>query len=485
MTLRLDRRQLLNAMGLGAGTLFLPSLMSDRQAHAAGAAKRLLIYYTSHGPPYWDWSMRPAGSGDDMTQDWEFSLDTLPQSAWSKILAPLYPLRKKVLVLDGLANTAAFASTPTNNHNAGRSTIWTGAEVSMDGNEAGGTGGGISVDQVIAEQVAIAGRKKTLYCNVRANSPLFQGKNQTIGGLSDGARLFDSISGFVGTTAAPSGPTNLDKIRKARASLPDLVRPEYDALIKRVGSEDKRKLQGHVDLMNSLQKELQAQAAPIGAVSGPNGGACTLGSKPPGATSILNTVDGQLKLLVAALSCDITRVAVQAVGQLSGSEFGAVSGADVHQDIAHQASAPGSNASTMMAAYYTKHTEQFARLLSMMDAIPEGSGTMLDNTIVAWGTELANGPHDMYRIPFIIGGSGGGYFRTGRYLKYAETGPTPWRANYGPQTRRLGPAHNKLLVSMMQAMGLPNNSIGISAATANSKTGGGPVDMVGPLPRLR
>jgi len=141
------RRRLLQAMGLASGTLFLPSLLGDRRAHAAAAPGRMGIFFTQHGPTYDTWRMRQPGLADK-DQDWEFSLDTVPEAEWSPVLQPLYAYRKNILVLDGMAMTSAFADNPgTNNHNAGTSHALTGAKmVRGSGFDGQGQGGGPSVD---------------------------------------------------------------------------------------------------------------------------------------------------------------------------------------------------------------------------------------------------------------------------------------------------------------------------------------------------
>ena len=69
------------------------------------------------------------------------------------MLKPLYAHRDDLLVLDGLADTAAMASVTTNNHNRGNSCILTNASLSLNGGyNMEGTGGDISVDQVIAKE---------------------------------------------------------------------------------------------------------------------------------------------------------------------------------------------------------------------------------------------------------------------------------------------------------------------------------------------
>ena len=84
----------------------------------------------------------------------------------------------------------------------------------------------------------------------------------------------------------------------------------------------------------------------------------------------------------------------------------------------------------------------------------------------------------------VLAGQGGGAIKTGRYLKYRDDGPNPAQFGFSGGKSALGPAHSKLLVSLMQAMGVDRNSIGIEKATGNNVKKGLPVDLTGPLPRL-
>ena len=74
----------------------------------------------------------------------------------------------------------------------------------------------------------------------------------------------------------------------------------------------------------------------------------------------------------------------------------------------------------------------------------EGSGTMLDNVLLMWGNQLGRGnSHSLNDAPFILLGQAGGYFKTGRFLRYQGKAP-----------------HNNLLVSIMNAMGVPDQTFG-------------------------
>ena len=84
----------------------------------------------------------------------------------------------------------------------------------------------------------------------------------------------------------------------------------------------------------------------------------------------------------------------------------------------------------------------------------KGAGTMLDNTVMAFGNELHDGnSHNPDPSMVILAGSGGGYFKTGRYLEY---GPV----NKGMSSRSATPNHSQLLVSLCQYMGLDLNQVG-------------------------
>jgi hypothetical protein len=81
-----------------------------------------------------------------------------------------------------------------------------------------------------------------------------------------------------------------------------------------------------------------------------------------------------------------------------------------------------------------------------MKAMPEGDGSMLDNTLLLWCNELAKGNiHGHADAPYVLAGRAGGGLRTGRLLSYAGGSTVP---------------HNNLLVSLLNAMGLPDTTFG-------------------------
>jgi hypothetical protein len=138
-----------------------------------------------------------------------------------------------------------------------------------------------------------------------------------------------------------------------------------------------------------------------------------------------------------------------------------------------------------MTRYARTHAEIFAHLIDALKRYSDGNGTLLDSTAVVWVSELATGPHDLDRMPFVIAGSAGGYFRTGRYISHALELPNPHEhPDWGDKaTRRIGPGHSHMLISLMQAMGLPNSEIG-STSVRTRDGNNTEIDLTGPLPRL-
>jgi hypothetical protein len=160
-------------------------------------------------------------------------------------------------------------------------------------------------------------------------------------------------------------------------------------------------------------------------------------------------------------------------------EFGAAPGIDVHQDIAHASDEESGTTLGIegMVNYNRKYAEHFATLLDELDSVVEGSGTLLDHSVVVWLSELATGGHDLSRTPVVIAGGASGYFRTGRYVHYPQT--TTFSGAWRDYT--IGYGQERLLVDIMHAMGMTDRDhFGLPEVHFGAKT----VDLRGPLPRL-
>jgi hypothetical protein len=100
------------------------------------------------------------------------------------------------------------------------------------------------------------------------------------------------------------------------------------------------------------------------------------------------------------------------------------------------------DAHSQLVLRQTWHSQILANFLSRLSQMPEGSGSVLDNTLLLWGNEVSEGnTHSHLNMPFVLMG-GGWYFRTGRYIQYQSA------------------SHNDLLVSVLNALGVDATTFG-------------------------
>ena len=146
-----------------------------------------------------------------------------------------------------------------------------------------------------------------------------------------------------------------------------------------------------------------------------------------------------MDIIAHAFACDVTRVMTlqlsYAFSHVVHSWLGHTSG---HHDMSHD----GTDRRTELQAIDNWYAKQIAYLVGQLDAVNEGNGTLLDNTLIVMGRELGSTAHRMDRSPLLLIGKAGGALRTGRFLNYDKQ------------------EHVKLLVSICQLMGMSTTSIG-------------------------
>jgi hypothetical protein len=200
-------------------------------------------------------------------------------------------------------------------------------------------------------------------------------------------------------------------------------------------------------------------------------------------TNVGPSVRQFMSLIRLAFACDLTRVVTFSAPVPLCPELGYPADMNFH-GYAHAsiegATACGQIFSPVAAQAMTDldawHAGHVAYLLAQLDSVPEGSGTLLDHTVVVWVTELATPTHQHYDTCTLLAGGCNGFFQTGRYVRYPRTLASPM-----PNQPLIGPPHNRLLVTLMQAMGQTDTSFGLTTATAADGT---TIDLTGALPEL-
>lgn len=455
----MDRRQFLAAMGLGTGSLLLPSLSAA--AEVSRAPTRFLLFYTAQGGVPERWQADPEGLGDrDWDTDWT-------QWAWKDFGESLRPLRQwasKISAVSGLGLVSAQSDGAAYRHERMQAHGLSGAMAQW--NNGYPYSGGASVDQIIAEQISRPDRYRSLEVSVGRGlyygdygSAIYRGPGQPLPAIDDPRELWDRLFGQGGA----------DPVSSQQGSVLDAVAQRYEALGADLSTEDQRKLQVHQDMVRDLERRL------VGVQSA----ACEAPERPGRAGDYEGDFEAHLGLLAAAFSCDLTRVASIQMGQLSMAQLGLGSG-DVHNALAHDIY-NSKQAADGMSAYAAHHAKHFTRILEVLDAIPEGQGSVLDNTVVAWIPELADSWHGMDRFPIVLGGGSNTRLRTGRYVNVARTSPMEHELGNGEIDAYMGVPHQRALVSICQAVGVDVDSVGLTSLVGSD---GSDIDCTGPLLEL-
>lgn len=435
----MNRRQFLRRLGAAAAVSpFVPLF----DAHAQSGPKRLILVFTPHGTLYDAW--KPTGT------ETAFTLGPL--------LAPLAKMQKKIVVIGGMAMPDKGVGAP---HTKGLPLIYTASTLLEDmtfirGDGSGGRyfgwNSGPSVDQFILQKTGVKTPYPSLELGVRsggshpASRMIFADAKRPLVPEQNPYSFFDRMFTSKG-----------DVLRAERRSAIDSVKADIDALVPRLAADDRPKLQAHLDAIRAVEKRLdvnnmQCQSTPMPMALG--------GTRvdPNAADNTAWTLDRQLELMALALACDGTRfTSLQfTVGDNDNSMYKWLDINDQgHHTLTH-ASDTDMNARAELTKIYTWYADRFAYLLDRLDAVPEGNGTMLDNSLVVWGSELGKGnTHSFQNTPFVLAGGAGGALKTGRFLDVPK-----------------GTTHNRLLVSICNLFGVAVDKFGNTDPAA------------GPLPRL-
>ena len=424
-----SRRALLATLGGGVALApFVPLL--EGRGQSVTYPRRLVIIYTPHGTVYDKW--KPMGTETSFTL--------------GPILQPLSPHQSKLVVLDGLKITHSRVTAPA--HTEGMCLVWTGS------NLTDGTAfheqqyfldwvDGPSVDQYVAQGLASPTKYRSIELGVRAggNSPvsrmIFSGPKQPVQPEIDPWRAYDRL--FGGFTPPAGAPPMIDPVSARRARVLDVVKGQLGRLQPKIGASDRAKIDAHLTAVRDLGKLLTT--LPVVAMPA----MCTKPTLPapvpiweaPGSPQLLTA---QLDLMASVLACDLTRVMSleYRYGDNDDDVYTWLGLTNGHHTTSHLGDSDA-DAQASLTKIYTWYAERIAYFLSKLASIPEGNGTVLDNTLVVWGSEIGKGnTHSFEKIPFVLAGGAAGNLRTGRYLQYQNV------------------EHNRLLVSICQLMGLPN-----------------------------
>ena len=411
------RREFLRHLGVSSAALPFLSGLPGLNAAEGRQGKRLIIMFSPNGTIPWEFW--PEGE----------TLD------FKRILKPLEPFRDNLVTLRGVHNKVEGDG---DRHMRGMSCLLTGTEL-LPGNIQGGSdtpagwASGISIDQEIKNFLQSRDETRTRFGSLEFGVAVpnradpwtrmsYAGPNQPIAPVDDPEQMLGKLYGRM-------------KDKESLTSIIDGVRDDLAKVSKKLGAEDRVRLEEHLTLVREMEAELQRGNEDL-----------NLTHPVPEIDPDIELVNDntprlsrmQIDLLVNSMANDMTRVAtlqfMRSVGQARMNWLGIKDG---HHSLSHE-----SDENKEAVESLTKINEWFAGELAYLTKRlaetpePGGDGSMLDNPLVVWLNELGKGnSHTLDDIPFVLLGGKAHGLKAGRAL------------NFG------GVSHNRLWLSIAQSMG--------------------------------
>lgn len=398
----LSRRTFLRGTGV-AMSLPLLDAMSPASAWAAAVAspKRVAFLYVPNGIVHDAW--KPVATG----RDYE-----LPHS-----LEPLRPIRNDVNVLTGLSQIP-YASKTGVGHAQPTAALLTGTVADKETIRAGK-----SLDQIIAEKVGSSTKLKSLELSINgtsldgrcdsgfscAYSSVLAYRNATSPLPTDNnpRSVFKRLFGEPDGATSPVQRTKRQELRK---SVLDSVLEDARRLHRSLGKSDQRKLDEYLYSVREVERRVQHNTSGVDAATN-----FPLPAQTP--TDYAEHVRLLGDLMVLAFQTDATRVCTFMFGTAAGGQTYPMLGIrEGHHELSHHGNDEEKLAKLRKIDRY--NVSLFAYIVQRMKTTTEGDGSLLDNSIVYYGSGLGNGnSHTPFDLPVLVAGRGGNRLRTGQHIK--------------------------------------------------------------------
>jgi hypothetical protein len=467
----LQRRRFLQALGASAASLPFTRLIQSSVADAQTTLPpmRLLLLYTSYGGP-WEY-LRPTGvmgkTEAPLTPEM-FAFD-------NSVLAPLKKYASKMLLLEGMAVTPALI--PNDNtrplesrtlylgHESTCPSYFTGSAVrSINGTYLPNSASlEYELGQQLGDSTAVRSLQLGIGCssgNHHLDSMAFDRAGNRLPGFSDPGAAFRQL---FGNTTGTSG-VDQARVLQGQKSVLNAVQSSAKRMRSRLAGPEKLKLDDHLSALADIESRLAAPGySPISCGSPM---APPAGTKPGTGSTLPADTALHFDILAQAFACDRTRFVTAGWGSNDNyypSLFGDI--ADWHS-VAHSSgdtTASGTTARLQMAKLANWYSERLAGFMDRLDSIKEANGSVLDNTLIFWGTDFGQDVHGGLNMPYVLLGGAQGKLRMGRYLNYMVPSTV---GGWGPtQNYRSFQPINRLLVSILNAFGVQTNTFGSTEFT--------------------
>ncbi len=433
----IDRRTLLRGTGMALGLPLLEAMTPlARSAYAApdqaaAAPLRLACIFFPNGAIMPDW--QPEGKD----KDWQLS----------RTLQPLEPLKSKLNVISGLAHDNGRAHRDgAGDHARCAGTFLTAARPLKSSSKIRL---GISVDQIAASQLADQTRLPSIelgleesrnagscdsgYSCAYSSNISWRDEHTPMPKETRPRLAFERM--FSGGEAGQRREQN-----RIRRSILDLVKADAERLMKRVGQTDRRKLDEYFTSVREIETRIerveQEDAAALPDLDVPHGRI----------EAFREHARLMFDLMVVGFQTDTTRVASLMLDNAGGNRrYTEIGIKDAHHSMSHHRNKRETVKKLQMIDHYL--IEQFAYFLEKLSSTTDAHGTLLDQSMVLYGSGLSDGNrHSHSDLPVILAGNAGGQIETDRHLVVGKETPM-----------------GNLFLSLLDLMDTPVDSIGDSS----------------------
>ncbi len=413
-----SRRAFLRGTGVSMALPWMESLPvwgdeARPQDPSSEAPVRLAVLFSGNGFHSREWWAKGDGPAMELGQ----------------VLSPLQEFRQKMLFIRGLYNAEA---TKGNIHSSQTGNLLSGAPLASGGAIRSGT----SLDQLLAQTYGRSTKVSSLVLGCEKSNPSVH---------KDYSMLYSSHISWT----SPTTPTPLeiypalafdrlfkDEVSRGDQSVLDAVLTDASDLRRHISSGDQRKLDEYLDSVRDVEQRIQ-QAGQKGQLQGWRPTLDKPNMQRP-ADGIPQDIAAHMRLmadiLVLGFQTDTTRITTLKLNNDHSSLRFPNLGVDymIHHLLSHSDSADWLKVNNFFL-------EQVAYIARRLDAIQEGSRTLLDNTMLMFCSSMMSGNHNNDQLPVVLLGGGGGRIQGGRVLDYS-----------GKPERQMC----RLYLSMMDKMGL-------------------------------
>jgi hypothetical protein len=434
----LPRRTFLRGAGAALALPFLDAMVpafADTRKSAANPGMRLGFVYVPNGIIHDSWIPSAEGKAFE----------------YNTTMKGIEPFRDQTLIMSNLAQVNGRSLGDGGGDHARAGATWlTGVHPKKT--EGADIRSGVSADQIAArhfgnqtqftsleigvEAPSLAGGCDTGYSCAYTNT-ISWSTPTTPNPMEVNPRvLFERLFGDGESTDATS---RLESIRERR-SLLDFVKGSVDRLETKLGTGDRRKLTEYLEAIRDIERRIQKAEEQNATMQMP------VIERPVSAPdAYVDHARLMMDLMVVAYQADLTRVVTFMLAREgSNRSYREIGISDGHHNCTHHQNDPEKIAAT--AKINGHHVNQLAYLIGRMKATPDGDGTLLDHSMILYGSSISDGNrHTHTDLPLALIGGGCGKLKGGRHIRYAAETPM-----------------NNLLLSMLDKAGVPTEKLGDS-----------------------